>query len=351
MCSRATGPIYVRVLAGALPCFLRLLFEMRHQAVATLFVLTANWANAHSWVEQLANIGPNGSYVGSFGYPRGFVDKSAEGSFDQEANVWLLPPARDPPFISEADFLCHPSQRVSNQVGRFPRLQTRPGNVIAMRYAENGHVTIPGGGLGLVGKPEKGGTVFVFGTGQPRPDETLQTVLHWTRDGKGGDQRGRLLTAQNFDDDRCYQLGTYTALREARRLQTPNPQLGQPGSEHELLCETDVKLPEDVVVGQPYTLYWVWQWPSAPQPLPGPVQGKDEYYVSCTDVDVESGLSQSQGGTLLKDQDPMTSAVRNYKSRTALTVDPLALSSQAGFGRPTETETSSQPPATIHPIP
>jgi hypothetical protein len=315
---------------------------MRYQAVATLFVLTAN---AHSWVEQLANIALNGSYVGSFGYPRGFVDKSADSSFDQEANVWLLPPGRDPPFINKIDFLCHPSQRVPNQVGSFSRLQTRPGNVIAMRYAENGHVTIPGGGLDLVGKPEKGGTVFVFGTERPRPDETLQPVLHWTRDGTGGDRRGRLLTAQTFDDDRCYQLGTYTALREARRLQTPNPQLDQPGSEHELLCETDVKLPEDVTVGQPYTLYWVWQWPSAPQPEPGPVHGKDEYYVSCIDVDIVSDLSLAQRGTVLRDQDPMARAVPNFGSRTALTIDPLALSSQPGFGRPTQTETIGQPPA------
>jgi hypothetical protein len=317
---------------------------MRHQALATLFVLTANWANAHSWVEQLVNIAPNGSYVASFGYPRGFVDKTADGSFDQEANEWLLPPARTPPFINEADLLCHPSQRVPNQAGSFSRLQSSPGNVIAIRYAENGHVTVPGGGIGLVGKPEKGGTVFVFGTKQPRPDETLQNVLHWTRDGKGGDRRGRLLTAQNFDDDRCYQLrADRTALGEARRLQTPNPRPEQPGSDHELLCETNVRLPDDVTVGQPYTLYWVWQWPTAPQPDPSLSNGQDEYYTSCIDVDVVPDLPLGQSGTVLHDQDPMTTAVSNFESRTALTVDPLALSSQADFGRPTGT--SGQPPA------
>ncbi|KAL1792985.1 hypothetical protein ACET3X_009492 [Alternaria dauci] len=323
---------------------------MRYQTRATLLVLTANWANAHSWVEQLANIASNGSYVSSFGYPRGFADKTVGSSFDQEANKWLLP--RDADFINETDLLCHPSQRVPNQAGGFSRLQTSPGSVIAMRYAENGHVTLPGGGKGLVGKPEKGGTVFVFGTEQPRPDETLQNVMHWTRDGKGGDRGGRLLTAQNFDDDRCYQLRTdVTALGEARRSKTPNPKPGQPGSEHELLCETDVKLPDDVAPSQPYTLYWVWQWPTAPQAEPGPLQGKDEYYTSCIDVDVVSDLPPEQSGTVLKDQDPMTRAVPNFESRTALTIDPLALSSQAGFGRPTET--SSHPPSvnqTVSPL-
>ncbi|KAG9193933.1 hypothetical protein G6011_03968 [Alternaria panax] len=227
---------------------------MRYQTRVTLLMLTANWANAHSWVEQLANIASNGSYVSSFGYPRGFADKTVGSSFDQEANKWLLP--RDADFINETDLLCHPSQRVPNQAGGFSRLQTSPGSVIAMRYAENGHVTLPGGGEGLVGKPEKGGTVFVFSTEQPRPNETLQNVIHWTRDGKGGDRGGRLLTAQNFNDDRCYQLRTnVTALGKARRSKTPNPKPRQPGSEHELLCETDVKLPEDVAPSQPYTLY------------------------------------------------------------------------------------------------
>ncbi|KAI0570866.1 hypothetical protein Alg130_11075 [Pyrenophora tritici-repentis] len=311
---------------------------MWYQALATLFALSANWADAHSWVEQLANIAPNGSYVASFGYPRGFVDKTAYGSFDQEANKWLLPPAREPPFISEEDLICHPSQRVPNQAGNFSRLQTSPGNVIAMRYAENGHVTVPGGGIDLVGKPEKGGTVFVFGTEQPRPDETLQHVLHWTRDSKGGDRRGRLLTAQDFDDGRCYQLRTdSTVLGEARLLQTPNPKPGQPGTKHELLCETDVKLPDDLTVGQSYTLYWVWQWPTAPQQDPGPLNGHDEYYTSCMDVDVVPEVSLLQTGAVLNDQDPMTTAVSNFESRTALTVDPLALSSQAGFGLPAET--------------
>ncbi|KAJ6267349.1 hypothetical protein PSV08DRAFT_355243 [Bipolaris maydis] len=315
---------------------------MHYRVVATILLLAAKSANAHSFVEQLTNIASDGSYVSCFGYPRAFVDKSADAKFDQEANKWLLPPAGGPPFINETHLLCHPSQQVPNQAGSFSRLQTRPGSMIALRYAENGHVTMPGGGLNLVGKPKKGGTVFVFGTKQPRPGETLQNVMHWTRDGKGGDQSGRLLTAQNFDDDRCYQLSDDSiVLGKARRLQTPNPIPGQPGSDHELFCETNVRLPGDITVGQPYTLYWVWQWPTAPQQEREPLHGKDEYYTSCIDVDVVVDLPLDQCGAGLKDQDPMTAAVPNFKSRTALTIDPLALSSQADFGPPTMTRDES----------
>jgi hypothetical protein len=131
-------------------------------------------------------------------------------------------------------------------------------------------------GKDLVGKPEKGGTVFVFGTQRPSPDETLVGVLEWTHDGQGGDRRGQLLTAQNFDDGRCYQLGNGAALAEMRLSQTPNPLPGQPASEHELLCETDVKMPEDLPVRQPYTLYWVWQWVNAPNVDTNFPNGKDE---------------------------------------------------------------------------
>ena len=111
---------------------------------------------------------------------------------------------------------------------------------------------------------EKGGTVFVFGTQRPLQDEVLLDVLQWTRDGLGGDQRGRLLASQNFDDGRCYQLGNGATLANFRKEQTPNALPGQPGSEHQLLRETDDRVPGNMQVGKPYTMYWVWQWPNAP---------------------------------------------------------------------------------------
>jgi hypothetical protein len=304
-----------------------------------LFLLfVTEWAAAHSWIEQMSNIASNGSFLAGHGYPRGFVDKGIV-NFDQSANVWLIPPPeQQPTFANEANLLCHPSQRAQLQSPNYPRLRTTPGGMVAMRYAENGHVTIPGGGSGLLGKPEKGGTVFVFGTSQPRREEALLEVLRWTRDGLGGDRNGRLLTSQDFDDGRCYQLGNGAALASWRKAQIPNPVAGQPGTEHEVLCETDVKLPDDIEVGKPYTLYWVWQWPNAPgkdMNFPG---GKDEYYTSCADVDVMRVIMPTPPDHTLIQQDPMPTAVSNFKSRSARTADPLALYSNPAFQKLSKTQ-------------
>ena len=246
------------------------------------------YGSAHSWVEQLSNIAPNGSYMSGHGYPRGFVDKGI-APFDQKANEWLVPPLeQQPAIVTPANLLCRPSQRVSNQTESYPRLQAVPGGMVAMRYAENGHATLPNGGNNLYGKPKEGGTVFVFATAQPRDEEALYNVLQWKRDGSGGDRRGTLLTSQNFDDGRCYQLGNGAAEAETRKRLAPNPLPDVPGSEHELMCETDVQIPLDVEVGQPLTMYWVWQWPTAPGQDPNLLGGKDEYYTSCLDVDIVS---------------------------------------------------------------
>jgi hypothetical protein len=295
-----------------------------------LLLLCSRLVYSHTWVEQLANIAPNGTLF-RFGYPRSFVDKGVAG-FLQSANEWQLPPSGQPSiFVGREDLICHPSQRTPTQLPGYPRLQALPGSIIAMRYAENGHVTLPGGGSNLAGKPEKGGTVFVFGTQEPRNDERLANVLQWTRDGLGGDRRGLLLAAQNFDDGRCYQLGKKSALAEARQAQMPNPVAGQPDSEHELLCETDVTLPESVAIGMPLSLYWVWQWPTAAKT--GPYRsGKDEYYISCADVDIVASLPSDHVSQLLVQQDPNSEAVPDFRSRGALTNDPLALSSLSGFG-------------------
>ena len=308
---------------------------MRFLNQATLCLLaTAGLGQAHSWIEQLSNVAPDGSYTSSFGYPRGFVDKGITG-YVQGSNTWVLP--QHDAWISREDLLCHPFQRVPHQSLNWPRLKSVPGATVAMRYAENGHVTMPGGGKDKWGKPRLGGTVFVFGTSQPSTQELLLNVLQWTRDGQGGDKRGRLLSAQNFDDERCYQPGNGMVLSGERLAKTPNPHPGQPGTQTDLLCETDVQLPLDVPTEEPYTLYWIWQWPTAPGKDEGAPKGKDEYYTSCIDVDMVKHISSIQESATLMQQGSVASAVQGFSNRGAITTDPLALYSNPAFHSPFST--------------
>ena len=288
-------------------------------------------ALAHSWIEQMVNIDSNGKYFGEYGYPRAFADKGIPG-FNQQSDVYMLPPlARQPPYINNTDLLCHPSQRNQTQSANFPRLQAAPGGMFAMKYAENGHVTQP---AQLPGKPKAGGTNFVFGTTQPKDDEKLTDVMQWTQDGSGGDKRGVLLSAENFDDGRCYQISGFP-ISVQRQKEFADPIHGQVGSQHEQLCETDVQLPSDAAAGKPYTLYWVWQWPTEGGVDPNIPKGKDEYYITCMDVDVVASVKSVTPSKTLAQQDPQTAAVTNFKSRTAFTTNPISGELGTVFGSAT----------------
>jgi hypothetical protein len=157
---------------------------------------------AHTWNEQLTII-ENGLFNGSNGYPRGYISHSGAG-FNDDMMTYLLPPlASGRTRVDGSDLLCAPTQRSANQTYNYPRLTASPGAYVAIKYLENGHVTLP---ENQPGKPNGAGTVYVFGTSEPNNNELLMDVLQWTRDGTGGSKRGRLLTAQNLDDGRCYQI-------------------------------------------------------------------------------------------------------------------------------------------------
>lgn len=287
-------------------------------------------ADAHSWVEQMQEISSTGNFTGAMGYPRGYVSRT-EAGFDGNSMDYLLPALMTRRTrINSDDLLCHPDQRTPNQTPGFPMLTTSPGNFISMKYLENGHVTLP---QNQAGKPPGAGTVFVFGTTSPNDTETLTNVLKWTADGTGGDARGSLLAAQNFDDGRCHQLNSGT-ISQQRQQQFPDRLPGQPNSNVEQWCETDFQVPVEHAANQTLTLYWVWQWPTAPGVDPIVPNGKDEYYTTCSDVYVISSAAknsvQSVAGAqeatdrfALVQQDPQVQAVASYSARTAIQPYPL----------------------------
>ena len=271
-------------------------------ALAALALLLTS-TSAHSWVEQLQVIAPNGTFTGAPGYARGNVQRQGSTNVDQSM-VYLLPPdGRDPTQgVLPSDTMCFPGhQQQQSQTAGSPRLQAAPGDMIALRYQENGHVTLP---QNQPGKPPNRGTVYVYGTTQSSPDDKFLDIFNkWNTDGSGGNKKGKLLATYNFDDGQCYQVNG-GSISQSRQKQFAHPADQTMGAD--LWCQNDVQLPADAPSGKPYTLYWVWNWPTAPG-TPGVPNGKLEFYTSCVDVDVngqasnnkaESAISFKQGQDL-----------------------------------------------------
>jgi hypothetical protein len=283
-------------------------------ALATLLI---GITSAHSWVEQMSVIDLNGSYVGQPGYPRGYVSRGQPGFGDAEMTV-RFPAAGIR--ISAAEMVCSPAQStVNSNNDNYPQLVTQPGNYVAMKYLENGHVTLPGN---QIGKPGSGGLVYVYGTTNPA-NQKLLDVQQWTSNNTL--DKGRLLAVNSFDDGRCYQVNPNSPMSVMRQEKFPDPVPGQPGSKTEQWCETNIQIPADAAAGT-MTLYWVWQWPTQPGMDPNDQVGKDETYTTCADVNVVSSPAQVKAAVVpqkLLIQDPQLQANPAYKERAANTTLPL----------------------------
>jgi hypothetical protein len=268
---------------------------MRSRPLQVFFFLlsSAKSINAHSWVEQLSIIAPNGTFVGAPGYPRGNVLRTAS-DFSDTKMTYLIPPSSraNVTLVLPTDKLCKDTQQEQTQTAGSTRLQASAGDAVALRYQENGHVTLP---WNQPGKPANSGSVYVYGTTQPKVGEKILDVHGvWTSDGTGGDGRGLLLSKQNFDDGRCYQVnsGNISQTRQQEYSHQANQLMGA-----DMWCQQDVKLPSTAPSGKLYTLYWVWDWPTLPGIDPTYPQGKTEIYTTCMDVDVVTSTSQKNGNS------------------------------------------------------
>jgi hypothetical protein len=260
-------------------------FTMISQAF--VFTVIISTCLSHSWVEQLSVI-RNGTYYGDFGYPRGYVPRKSDTSESLPSMVYQIPDGNRQR-LSEDDLLCSPNQRLQYQTNEYPRLKAVPGDYVALRYLENGHVTqnreqIPYPGL-----------VYVYGTSYPDRQEKVVDVL---RRGLGsGDME--LLAMQQFDDGRCYELNN-SPLSQLRQNLFPNDGNAQ-------WCETDIMIPAHLSYGQTYTIYWIWQKST---------NLTDEYYTTCSDVDLDlNQVSEKHPKDTLPQQDPQLYAVPNYRLR------------------------------------
>ena len=257
-------------------------------SIPAVLLACASIANAHSWVEQLNVIGSNGKFTGAPGYARGNILRGP--GFNDDKMVHLLPPdGRTQTTIQPSDPMCMPQQQTQTQTNGSPRLKAAPGAFIALRYQENGHVTLP---QNQPGKPNNRGTVYIYGTTQPKADEKFLDVhKKWNAQGTGGDKRGVLLSTQPFDDGQCYQVngGQISTQRQAQFPHQADQLMGT-----NLWCQNDIAIPKTAPSGKPYTLYWIWDWPTAPNVDPGLPKGKEEVYTTCMDVDITAGGSSKR---------------------------------------------------------
>jgi hypothetical protein len=270
--------------------------------------------SAHTWVEQLMNVADDGSYYGTPGYIRNYIERT-DPNFGDAKLSWLSPQGSRPR-LSNADMLCHTNQRTAVKSEKWPSLATARGNTVALRYLENGHVTLPDN---QKGKPASGGLVYIYATSNPKPDETLANVLQWNTEGSL--ENGRLLNINKYDDGRCYQVNGAAAISVARQAEFPNSPDG--GGNRELWCQNVVQIPQDAP--ESLTMYWVWQWPTQPGIDPGLPTGKDEIYTSCMDLNIvadDAVLKSAVGGADLGAFQDQTPALPDFKQRLANTTLP-----------------------------
>ena len=235
-------------------------------------------SQAHTWLENLRLIASNGTFIGDPGFPRGFIGRNAPG-FNDNNLINRLNTAFKPDTP-----MCRISQSTPNQTPGFPALSAAPGNNIALRYSENGHVSII-----EAGRPARGGMVFVYGTKQPKNNEKFLDVHRsWNAAGTGGDKRGKLLATRPYDDGQCYQVVANSDISAARRKKNP---LSDPNAD--LLCQSDIQIPADAGTSGDYTLYWVWEWPLL-NPTTGEV-ANPETYTQCADIKLVSTTNTGSG--------------------------------------------------------
>lgn len=272
---------------------------LKRAVLAAAFLALLTPTASHSWVEQLQRVATNGTMLSTVGYQRAFVGRGDPGfKGDISDDLRQLPPngRTGGAAILASDYLCSPQQqKVGTYSSKYPMLTSAAGDYVAMRYEENGHVTIP---ATQANKPKNRGTVFIYGTDAARDNDTLLAIHGvWTADGSGGDKRGRLLATRNFDDQQCYQIndGAISMARQSEfKKVAENPQ-GM-----DLWCQNDVQLPSDLAANSLYTMYWVWDWPtlSKNDSMPGDAGvtvTTPEIYTSCMDLQIVDPCDASLG--------------------------------------------------------
>ncbi|KAI5851535.1 hypothetical protein DFP73DRAFT_628976 [Morchella snyderi] len=245
--------------------------------ITTIIATLATSVQCHSWVQSLEVIGPIQNVSRALRDPTtphpglGYI-RAYPARVDALASNTILFP--------DTAFACMPQQRTQTQDAAFVRLKASPGDIVQGNYTENGHVSLP------AVTQLSSGTVYWYGTSQPKVDEKLADVMEWTSDCTGGDGRGCLLSTAPFDDGTCIEKFNDPAGR------TPEGILRHQQSPDGLPCASTFTIPKNVKVDSLYTVYWAWDYSEHLGPEnPDPKVAK-EWYSSCMDIEVVARASQ-----------------------------------------------------------
>ncbi|KAF3907526.1 hypothetical protein AA313_de0201767 [Arthrobotrys entomopaga] len=222
-----------------------------------LAILGGVGVNGHSWPDQLTCAsGPFFNTNPTPGYIRNYVGRAS-------TQIDTLTTTRFTSLTSSQN-VCSDRTKSPGQLPGFPKLKATPGDLVQAQYLENGHIwqTLSGQN----GPAANPGTIYWYGTQNPRSDRNITSVLEWTKDGKGGDGQGVLLDITPFDDGVCIEVGHENA--GPGRVSGP--------------CKSYFRLPTNVKVGKDYTVYWLWDYSQHFGPKPGYV----EWYSACMDISI-----------------------------------------------------------------
>ena len=260
--------------------------------MGSLLAALSGTATAHTWPEEAVRLAPNGAMVGKSG-----TDRAHAPSGD---STYQVPPGGGP-VIPPGTKLVKQSQFTPSYTDQFPMLSVAPGDMVAIKYRENGHVSRADSTNPF--KPVNRGTVYLYGTTENDLSNVdfLDVHFKWTADGKGGDGKGKLLATRNYDDGQCYE--PIPATGDVEGIVGSRNKLGAAES---ILCQVDVKVPEDAPVGKTLTVIWVWDWPDmnvkgvAVSPAGYPTSGdtfvtKIETYTGALDFKIVDPCDDSLG--------------------------------------------------------
>ncbi|KAK3396404.1 hypothetical protein B0T20DRAFT_358184 [Sordaria brevicollis] len=249
--------------------------------LAAALLAIAPLSEAHSWPEEVRRIAPNGTLVGPVGYSRGLGDGENQYMLIHNLDSALL-------YMPQRAKLTKQSYKDTQ-----PMAKAAPGDWVAIQYNENGHVSLSESPIIDRISPMNRGTIYLYGTNNHNLEKVRFADVHlkWTADGTGGDKKGRLLATRHYDDGQCREPEDTRSTKDPggiKAFRQANFPLSNGGNR--LFCQSDIKLPDDLKIGEVYTVIWVWDWPQtferglAISPYTFVEEGKKDPFVNTPEI-------------------------------------------------------------------